>query len=75
MYASFFKFWTIKESTLKADGRGLFLPLEKVETHGNKALVDGRSWFLTRLEISPDSSCHLACDRQDMQLELTEILC
>ncbi len=75
MYASFYDFWTIKESTLKADGRGLFLPLEKVETHENKVILDGRSWFLTRLEISSDSSCHLACDRQDMQLELTEILC
>ena len=73
MYASFYDFWTIKESTLKADGRGLFFPLEKVEIHGNKAMLDGRSWFLTKLDIFPESSCHLACDLKDKQLEINEI--
>ena len=73
MSTSFYDFWTIKESTLKADGRGLSLPLEKVETHGNKAKLDGRTWFLTRLELSPGFSCHLACDMQDKQLEITEL--
>ena len=73
MYASFYDFWTIKESTLKADGRGLFLPLEKVETHENKVILDGRSWFLTKLDICPESSCHLACDLKNKQLEINEI--
>jgi len=73
IYASFFDFWTIKESALKADGRGLFLPLDKVVIHGNKVTLDGISWYLTRLDISPDSSCHLACDMKNKQLEITKI--
>jgi 4'-phosphopantetheinyl transferase len=73
IYASFFDSWTIKESTLKADGRGLSFPLENVETHGNQAMLDGRSWYITKLDISPGTSCHLACDLQDIQLEINEI--
>jgi 4'-phosphopantetheinyl transferase len=73
MYTSFYDFWTIKESTLKADGRGLSFPLEKVVIHGNQAMLDGRSWYLTKLDISPETSCHLACDIQEKRLEVTEI--
>jgi 4'-phosphopantetheinyl transferase len=73
MYETFYDFWTIKESTLKADGRGLSIPLEQVETYGDKAVLDGRSWFMKKLKISPDSSCHLACAREDAELEMNEI--
>jgi len=73
IYASFYDFWTIKESTLKADGRGLSFPLEKVAIYGNQARLDGKSWFLTKLDISPGTSCHLAFDKQDKNLEVTAI--
>ena len=73
MYASFFKFWTIKESTLKADGRGLAFPLDKVEVFDNKAVLEGKSWFLTNLAIQPDTCCHLACDMENRHLEIKEI--
>ena len=73
MYASFYDFWTIKESTLKADGRGLSFPLDKVAIHGNQAMLEGKDWFLTRLEIGLNFSCHLACDMQEKQLKISEI--
>jgi 4'-phosphopantetheinyl transferase len=72
-YTSFYDNWTIKESTLKADGRGLSLPLDKIEILGNKAMLDGKLWFLTKLNISSDFSCHLACDSKENQLEIKEI--
>jgi 4'-phosphopantetheinyl transferase len=73
IYTSFYDFWTIKESTLKADGRGLSYPLDGVEVLGKKVMLDGKLWFLTKLNIRSDFSCHLACDSQENQLEIKEI--
>jgi 4'-phosphopantetheinyl transferase len=70
MYETFYDIWTIKESTLKADGRGLSVPLEQVETRGNKAVLDGRTWFLKKLSVSKDSSCHLASDLESPVIEM-----
>jgi len=72
-YKIFYDIWTKKESTLKADGRGLSFPLDKVEIQRNKAILEGKSWFLTKLDISQNYSCHLACDVKDKQIEIKEI--
>jgi 4'-phosphopantetheinyl transferase len=72
-YTSFYDFWTIKESTLKADGRGLSYPLDKIEILSNKVILDGKLWFMTKLDIRSDFSCHLAYDKQENQLEIKEI--
>jgi len=73
MYTRFYDFWTIKESTLKADGRGLSFPLDKVEIIGDKAMLDSKFWFMTKLDIRSDFSCHLACNMQENQFEIKEI--
>lgn len=72
MYETFFDFWTIKESTLKADGRGLSMPLEQVESHGDKAVLEGKTWFLKKLNISNSSSCHLASTLESPLIEMNQ---
>ena len=72
-YKAFYDIWTIKESTLKADGRGLAFPMDKVKVFGNKAVLEGKSWFLTNLTIRSDTCCHLACDLEDRHFEIKEI--
>jgi 4'-phosphopantetheinyl transferase len=73
IYETFYDFWTIKESAMKADGRGLSIPLQEVKIRANKAVLEGKSWFVRKLSISPECSCHLACDLEYAELEMKEI--
>lgn len=59
-YRKFYNYWTIKESVMKADGRGLAIPLQKVYFQGDSATVYNEKWFLKEIMISPNYVCHLA---------------
>ncbi|NVO12224.1 MAG: 4'-phosphopantetheinyl transferase superfamily protein [Bacteroidales bacterium] len=56
----FFKYWTIKESVIKADGRGFAIPLDELEVNNNTVQYEDKSWFVQELEISSDYSATLA---------------
>ncbi len=57
---SFFDYWSAKESLIKADGRGLGIPLEKIFIHQGHGIVEGQSWELQRLAIDANYACYLA---------------
>lgn len=68
---TFFRYWTRKEAIMKADGRGFYLPPASFETIEDKAIVEGKIWYLKEININTfierqeeDSkyqySCHLA---------------
>ncbi len=40
----FFKIWTIKESVIKADGRGLVLPLKDIRIVDNRVFLEKNCW-------------------------------
>jgi 4'-phosphopantetheinyl transferase len=46
----FFKHWAIKESIIKADGRGLNIPLNDIMISGDIAYYENR-WYLNELKI------------------------
>lgn len=56
----FYKYWTIKESVIKADGRGLSIPLDELEIINNTVHYDDKSWFVQELEINNDYCASLA---------------
>ena len=67
---TFYHYWTAKESLIKADGRGLQIPLDTLETggqpgilvNGRHVLVNGRPWYIRDLPIFPGYACHIACE-------------
>jgi len=59
----FFKYWTIKESVIKADGRGFSIPLDELEVKNNIVEYDDKSWFVQELEINSDYSAALATNQ------------
>ncbi len=57
---AFFDLWTRKEAILKADGRGISIPLGKVDTGPGEVGGIAAQWHVRRIEIRGDYSCHVA---------------
>jgi 4'-phosphopantetheinyl transferase len=70
---AFFDCWTIKESVLKADGRGLSKSMKDIEIKGTKASLDGKDWILKKIGIDRRYSCHLSMDMRVSDIAITEI--
>ena len=62
----FYHHWTVKESTMKADGRGLNIPPQSIISYLNFAVIDNKKWGLKKIDFEVDHySCHLAFERYE----------
>jgi len=61
----FLALWTAKEAVIKAEGKGLSLPLSKIEIHQDHALGPSRHWTLWRSRPTPRHVLALAWDGKD----------
>jgi 4'-phosphopantetheinyl transferase len=60
---AFFHFWTAKESLIKADGRGLGIPLQELDlTKPNPIQLDGKRWSVHDLPFFDGYACHMAIE-------------
>jgi 4'-phosphopantetheinyl transferase len=59
----FYHFWTAKESVIKADGRGLAIPLGKVDVSQSRSVIlDGRAWRYAAITFFEGYSCHFCTE-------------
>lgn len=57
----FYRFWTAKESLIKADGRGLNIPLQELDlSEDSPILLDGATWQVRPLSCFPGYAAHIA---------------
>jgi len=70
----FFTYWTIKESVMKADGRGMDIPLETILVREGFARLDLRRWRLHAVPLCPGYVCHLATDRAGVEVSVGEVV-
>ncbi len=60
---TFYQFWTAKESIIKADGRGLGIPLQDLDICKNRTIIlDTTYWTIHDLALFPDYACHIAVE-------------
>ena len=69
----FFKYWTQKEAAIKADGRGMHLPLKTVEIENEQVSVLGKVFYTRELQLNANYFCHLACESEIKEIELYKI--
>lgn len=58
----FFKYWSMKESVIKADSRGLSIPLKEILITDNIAMCFNEKWHLFELNIDRHYISYLATD-------------
>jgi len=78
---TFLRFWTLKEAYIKADGRGVSLPLKRIDVSapgGRAAVLDEATggwrtcprWELRTLDAIPGYAAALAAEGEDWYLAL-----
>lgn len=70
---SFFKYWTIKESVIKADSRGLSIPLLDIHVNNDEVFYEDKMWYLKNLNFINQYCATLATNKQDVIVELRYI--
>jgi 4'-phosphopantetheinyl transferase len=59
----FYRYWTIKESVIKADGRGFLIPLDKLSVENKTVQYEDKSWFVQELELATGYNAALATNQ------------
>jgi len=65
----FYNYWTRKEAIIKADGRGLLIPLDTLETIDLSVALGEQQYFLKKINIDREYKAHIASLKK---IEMTE---
>ena len=70
---TFFRYWTIKESAIKADGRGLSVPLLEVQVQNGHVQLGDASWYYQEFHHIKDSCLSIATDHEKFTVDWEEV--
>jgi len=69
----FFKYWTIKESVIKADSRGMSIPLTEIHVNASMAYCESKLWNIQEIKLDRNYCCYLASDKKNMKINIRQI--
>lgn len=70
---AFFRLWTLKESAIKANGKGLSIPLNELETDFQTVSVEDDTWHLQELQLDDRHCGFVATEVPDYKVEMIEV--
>lgn len=68
----FFDYWCKKESIIKADGRGFSAPVMNIELSQNKAMLEGKAYYLKEIQLSQNYKVFVAKNTPIRQIKIIE---
>ncbi|MCR6641011.1 MAG: 4'-phosphopantetheinyl transferase superfamily protein [Sporocytophaga sp.] len=63
---TFYAYWTKKESTAKADGRGLNIPLNEIIIKDAISILNKKHWHLYEIDLAPDYMMHISSEQKEV---------
>ncbi len=66
----FYKYWTDKEAVIKANGKGLSIPLKEFEIIDGQTVIENCVWFVSTVDLDERYSCSIASARNNIHTEL-----
>ncbi|MCB2410659.1 4'-phosphopantetheinyl transferase family protein [Hymenobacter lucidus] len=69
----FYELWTIKESVIKADSRGLTIPLKNIIPDNGQVDLDDSNWYIRPLQLDEQYAGCLAVNVEHYDLVLEEL--
>lgn len=58
--AEFYRYWTRKEAVMKADGRGMYIPLQSFDVQLDQVALGHQLWSLLELPVEEGYRAHIA---------------
>ena len=69
----FYELWTVKESVIKGEGRGLSIPLLDIHWVDETASVYKSLWYIKKIIIDPGYCCHVAANHEISELHTHKV--
>lgn len=69
---AFYTYWTQKEAVLKANGKGMYIPLQSFQIQSGRAYLEEETWSLQEIQIANGYKCHLATS-QEQSVEIYDL--
>ncbi|CAM1358471.1 4'-phosphopantetheinyl transferase family protein [Tenacibaculum xiamenense] len=70
---AFYEIWTIKEAGMKADGRGLNIPLKEIYIDSQYVEIETTKWYYRNLFIDKEYKCHLVIDCPEFNVSVKKV--